>query len=216
MASLVWGVPVFEFFQTYDHGIAPTLNRTGHIASAAEFNKLVPAANIRVEIERCTSKEELRVVSDLDGGYHVTNDPSIAREILTEIDQHTSTLFEFDINAYPEGIPPGEEKRNDYHRHIIQYDEKAQRILPGIRRAGFLSTIEEYQAKESDGNVWIMEEDFFVGITDVISGGVWWATADVAREVLRRRRDMDDSCPFDDKQDGTPDVENVSKGSQEP
>lgn len=193
--SLVWDVPVFEFFKTYDHGIPPTTNHVGQIHSLTEYNALVPAPDVRVEIERTPSKEEIRVVQDINGDYHATPDPTIAREILATVDQTTSELFEFEVKAYPDDIPPGEEKKNDFHRHIIRYDDHAGRILPGIRRARYVSTVEEYNEKEK-GNTWCMEEEFFVGITDTSTGDVWWATEELKKEILQRIEDTDMSCPM--------------------
>lgn len=202
MASLVWDVPVFEFFKTYDHGISPTLTSIGQIRSLEDYERLVPDAYIRVEIERSPNNEEIRIVKDSNGEYHSTIDSDVAREILAVIDQQTSELFQFEIKAYPEGIPPGEEKHNDFHRHIIRYDDQRKRMLPGIRRAGYVSTIEEYKEKEQ-GNTWVMEEDFFVGITDTSTGDVWWATEELTKEVVERRKAMDDSCPlYSDEEEG--------------
>ena len=193
--SLVWDVPVFEFFKTYDHGISPTSKPVGQIRSLTEYNALVPAPDVRVEIERTPGKEEVRVVQDINGDYHSTPNPTVAQEILTTIDQATSELFEFNVKAYPDDIPPGEEKRNDFHRHIIHYDHQGTRILPGIRRAGYVSTVEEYREKEK-GNTWCMEEDFFVGITDTSTGDVWWATDELKKEILERIKNTDMSCPM--------------------
>lgn len=90
--SLIWDVPVFEFFKTYSHGISPTLNLVGQINSMAEYDDLVPAPNTRVEMDRTTDKEEIRVVRDDNGDYHATTNPAIARQILELIDKHIRTL----------------------------------------------------------------------------------------------------------------------------
>lgn len=211
--SLVWDVPVFEFFKTYDHGIASTTKPVGQLSSLADYDTLVPAPNIRVEIERTPGHEEVRVVKDDYGEYHATPNTSIAREILAVIDEQTSKIFEFDIKAYPDDIPPGEEKTNDFHRHIIRYDQNSTRMLPGIRRAGYVSTIEEYKAKEQ-GNTWCMEEDFFVGITDTSTGDVWWATDELREEIVRRSREADSSCPmYSDEEDEDLEKENNEKAA---
>lgn len=108
---------------------------------------------------------------------------------------NTSELFEFEVKAYPDDIPPGEEKTSDQLRYIIRYDQDAKRILPGIRRAGWVSTVDEYKAKEQ-GNTWVMEEEFFVGITDTSTGDVWWATDELRKEIVKRNQDLDLSCPI--------------------
>jgi hypothetical protein len=207
--SLVWDVPVFDFFKTYDHGISATLHHVGDIHSLADYNALVPGSGIRVEMERTPDIEEIRVVQDLNGDYHATVNSTVARDILKVVDAQTSDLFEFGVKAYPNDVPPGEEKNSDFHRHIIRYDENKGRILPGIRKAGYVHTIEEYKAKET-GNVWVMEEEEFVGITDTSTGDVWWATDELKKEILERVEAADLSCPMysDDDEEG--------KGEEQP
>jgi len=197
-ASLVWEVPVFDFFKTYAHGVPGTLHRAGDIHSVAEYNTLVPAPDIRVEIERLPEKEEIRVVKDANGDYHATVNSTVARDILQLIDQQTSEIFEFDVEAYPRAA--GEDKKSDFFRSIIPYDERGNRVLPGIRRAGFVSTLEEYQAKEH-GAVWVMELEEFVGITDTSNGNVWWATEELKRDILEWVKAADLSCPIDNNEE---------------
>jgi hypothetical protein len=201
MASTVWDAPVFEYFKTFDYGIAPTTTKVGEINSLADYQALVPGSEIRVEIERNPGSEEIRVVQDSNGDYHATTSPSVAQQILKVIDAETSDLFQFDIKAYPD-IPAGEEKVTDQMRHIIRYDENKKRLLPGIKKAGTLSTMEEYKAKET-GSVWVMEEEEFVGITDTANGDVWYVTEELKREILDRKSKADLSCPlYSDEEDG--------------
>lgn len=212
--SLVWDVPVFEFFKTYNHGIEPTTKLVGQIRSLAEYDSLVPAPEIRVEIERTPGVEEIRVVKDETGDYQATSNATVAKEITTILDKQTSDLFEFDVKAYPDDIPPGEEKKSDFHRYIIRYDQDAKRILPGIRRAGYVSTMEEYKAKEV-GSSWIMEQEYFAGITDTSTGDVWWATDELRDEIWEKVKDMDFSCPLYSDEEGEGEGENKEVKGEE-
>lgn len=195
MSTLISGTPVFSLFAEFDHGISPSLNVVGQIHSMTDYNTLVPAPDTRVEIERAPKIEEIRVVKNINGDYHVTVNSSVARVILDQVDQATTSLFEFDVKAYPVGKP--DLKTEDYYRNIILYDRDGDRILPGIKRVGYLSTVEEYRAMEGGPVNWFESEDF-VGVEDTKTGHVWWATEDLKEKVLenvRKRDEMDDeSC----------------------
>lgn len=200
MSNQVWGVPVFSFFGVYDHGIAATTKHVGDISSVDELGKLVPAADTRIEIDRTTDHEEVRVVSSENGDYHGTSSASIAREVIAKLDAQTAEVFEFDVKAYPDDFSAGEEKNNDQSRHIIQYDHEGKRILPGIRRAGYLSTMAEYKAMEGGAVCWY-EDPEFVGVTDTSTGDVWWATEELKKEVLIKVAEQDDgdrACGMDE------------------
>jgi hypothetical protein len=63
--------------------------------------------------------------------------------------------------------------------------------LPGIKRVGFLSTIEEYRAMEGSSVVWHESEEF-VGVYNTKTGDVWWATEDLAEKVWERVKEEDE------------------------
>jgi hypothetical protein len=193
MSTLISGIPVFSLFAELDHGIFPSLNVVGQIHSMAQYDALIPAPDSRVEIERAPEAEEIRVVKNINGDYHVTVNSSIARVILDQVDQQTTSILELDVKAYPDSKP--DIKTDDYYRNIIQYDRDGDRILPGIRRVGYLSTVEEYRAMEGGSVVWFESEDF-VGVENTKTGDVWWATDDLAEKVLdnvRKRDEMDNA-----------------------
>jgi hypothetical protein len=185
MSTLISGIPIFSLFAELDHGIFPSTTVVGQIHSMAEYDTLVPAANTRVEMERASEAQEVRVIKNNNGDYHVTVNSSVAQSIMAQVDQQTTDTFEVHLRAYPETM--AELKLDDYYRHIIQYDHDGDRILPGIRRAGYLSTLEEYKAMDRSSAVWF-EHESFVGMEDSKTGDVWWATEDVKQEVLKRSR----------------------------
>lgn len=188
MSTLISGIPVFSLFSELDHGISPSLNIVGQIHSMSQYDSLVPAPGIRVEIERAPDVEEIRVVKNVNGDYHVTVNSSVARAILDQVDQHTTSLFELEVKAYPDSKT--DIKGDDYYRNIILYDQDGDRVLPGIKRAGYLSTVEEYRAMEGGPYVWHESEDF-VGVENTKTGDVWWATEDLAEKVLEHFREQD-------------------------
>ena len=81
-------------------------------------------------------------------------------------------------------------KNVTFYRDIIRYDEDGDRILPGIRRAGFLSTIEEWRAMEDETVGY--EAERFVGLENTKTGDVWWATDELKKEILERRRRLEE------------------------
>lgn len=188
MSTLISGIPVFSLFSELDHGISPSTNVVGQIHSMAGYNTLVPAPNTRVEMERASEAQEVRVIKNYNGDYHVTVNSSVAQIIMEQVDKQTTETFELHLKAYPETMP--EHKLDDYYRHIIQYDHDGDRILPGIRRAGYLSTLDEYKSMDRGSAVWF-EHESFVGMEDSKTGDVWWATEDVKQEVLKRSRAQD-------------------------
>jgi len=189
MSTLISGIPVFSLFAELDHGISPSLNIVGQIHSMSQYDTLVPAPNMRVEIERAPEVEEIRVVKNINGDYHVTVNSSVAREILDQVDQHTTSLFELDVKAYPDSIP--DIKSDDYYRNIILYDQDGDRVLPGIKRVGYLSTVDEYRAMEGGPVVWHESEEF-VGVYNTKTGDVWWATEDLKEKVLEHFKEQDE------------------------
>jgi hypothetical protein len=170
-----------------------------------DYNKLIPSPDTRVEIDRAPGKEEIRVIKDETGDYHVTADHDIARDVLKEIDQQTIDIFKPDINPYPKSF--SNLKNEDYFRDIIRYDEAGNRILPGIRRVGFLSTMEEYNAMENDDVVWY-ESWKFTGVENTRTGDVWWTTDALKKEILQRRP------PQDKEDEATPQGEGETSDDQ--
>jgi hypothetical protein len=199
MSRLFCGVSVFQYFAEFDYGISPSKNIVGQIQSIGDFYTLIPAPSTRVEIERAPGEEEIRVVKDENGDYHVTANASVAQNILKDIDQQTTDLYQLDIKAYPDGFP--DIKSEDFHRDIIRYDEDGDRILPGIKRAGYISTVEEFNVKETDSSVCFLDKDF-VGVENTKTGEVWWATEGLKKEMLERQSkqdEMDDKDVEDDE-----------------
>jgi hypothetical protein len=183
MSRLIEGAHVFDYFTKFDYGICPSKTIVGKIHSMADYNKLVPAPNTRVEIERAPGSEEIRVIKDESGDYHVTADHDIAREVLKEIDRQTIEIYQPDIMPYPKAF--SNLKNVVYNRDIIRYDEDGDRLLPGIKRVGFLSTMEEWRAL--DLKMCGFVSNVFVGLEDTKTGDVWWATDELKREILGRR-----------------------------
>jgi len=179
---------VFDYFTKFDYGICPSKTIVGKIKSVDDYNKLIPSPDTRVEIDRAPGLEEIRVIKDETGDYHVTADHAIAREVLEEIDQKTIELYKPDIMPYPDTFT--NLKNVTFYRDIIRYDEDGDRILPGIRRAGFLSTIEEWRAMEDETVGY--EAERFVGLENTKTGDVWWATDELKKEILERRRRLEE------------------------
>ena len=196
MSRLLQGAHVFDYFTKFDYGICPSKTVVGKINSVEDYNRLIPSPHTRVEIERAPGTEEIRVIKDETGDYHVTADHAIAREVLKSIDQKTIEIFEPDIMPYPDTFT--NLKNLTFYRDIIRYDEDADRILPGIRRAGVLSTIEEWRAME-DVCVGFVAE-MFVGLENTKTGDVYWATDELKKKVLERRRQLEEEA------DGTDDL----------
>ena len=188
MSRLLEGAHVFDYFTKFDYGICPSKTIVGNIKSVDDYNKLIPSPDTRVEIERAPGLEEIRVIKDETGDYHVTADHAIAREVLEEIDQKTIELYKPDIMPYPDTFT--NLKNVTFYRDIIRYDEDGDRILPGIRRAGFLSTIEEWRAMEDETVGY--EAERFVGLENTKTGDVWWATDELKKEILERRRRLEE------------------------
>jgi hypothetical protein len=205
MSRLISGVHVFSYFTEFDYGISPSKTVIGKIHSMDDYNKLIPSPDTRVEIDRAPGKEEIRVIKDETGDYHVTADHDIARDVLKEIDQQTIDIFKPDINPYPKSF--SNLKNEDYFRDIIRYDEAGNRILPGIRRVGFLSTMEEYNAMENDDVVWY-ESWKFTGVENTRTGDVWWTTDALKKEILQRRP------PQDKEDEATPQGEGETSDDQ--
>ena len=179
---------MFDYFTKFDYGICPSKTIVGKIKSVDDYNKLIPSPDTRVEIDRAPGLEEIRVIKDETGDYHVTADHAIAREVLEEIDQKTIELYKPDIMPYPDTFT--NLKNVTFYRDIIRYDEDGDRILPGIRRAGFLSTIEEWRAMEDETVGY--EAERFVGLENTKTGDVWWATDELKKEILERRRRLEE------------------------
>ena len=188
MSRLLEGAHVFDYFTKFDYGICPSKTIVGKIKSVDDYNKLIPSPDTRVEIDRAPGLEEIRVIKDETGDYHVTADHAIAREVLEEIDQKTIELYKPDIMPYPDTFT--NLKNVTFYRDIIRYDEDGDRILPGIRRAGFLSTIEEWRAMEDETVGY--EAERFVGLENTKTGDVWWATDELKKEILERRRRLEE------------------------
>jgi len=205
MSRLLQGAHVFDYFTKFDYGICPSKTVVGYINSVEDYNRLIPSPHTRVEIERATGTEEIRVIKDETGDYHVTADHAIASEVLKSIDQKTIEIFEPDIMPYPDTFT--NLKNLTFYRDIIRYDEDADRILPGIRRAGVLSTIEEWRAME-DVCVGFVAE-MFVGLENTKTGDVYWATDELKREILRRRRQLEE------EDDGTDDLDEEGEAGED-
>jgi hypothetical protein len=189
--TIIGDVPVFSYFETYDHGIELPTNLVGQIHSWADYQNLIPAPNTRVEIERVPEIAEIRIVKDKTGDYYVTADPKVALSILEHVDPQTTDVLELGIKAFPEGKE--EIKTADYYRNIIWYDGDGDRLLPAVRHAGDITTLEEYMIKSRE-NVCIHEFDEFVGVEYPKTGDLWWATEEVKREVMERRKRFDKEC----------------------
>jgi hypothetical protein len=189
MSRLLEGAHVFDYFTKFDYGICPSKTIVGKINSVEDYNKLIPSPDTRVEIERAPGVEEIRVIKDETGDYHVTADHAIAREVLKEIDQTTFELYKPDIMPYPDTFT--NLKNVTFHRDIIRYDQDGDRLLPGIRRVGFLSTMEEWNAMQTDEMVGYVAE-VFVGLENTKTGDVWWATDELKKEILKRRRQLEE------------------------
>jgi hypothetical protein len=155
----------------------------------SQYDALIPAPETRVEIERAPEAEEIRVIKNINGDYHVTVNASVARTILEQVDQQTTSIFELDVKAYPDSIP--DIKSDDYYRNIILYDRDGDRVLPGIKRVGYLSTVDEYRAMEGGSVVWHESEEF-VGVYNTKTGDVWWATEDLTKKVWERVKEEDE------------------------
>jgi hypothetical protein len=82
-------------------------------------------------------------------------------------------------------------KNENYYRDIIQYDRDGDRLLPAIRRAGFLSTMEEWDAIQTGETAGYVAE-VFVGVENTKTGDLWWATDELKKEILERRRQRDE------------------------
>ena len=205
MSRLLQGAHVFDYFTKFDYGICPSKTVVGKINSMEDYNRLIPSPHTRVEIERAPGTEEIRVIKDETGDYHVTADHAIAREVLKSIDQKTIEIFEPDIMPYPDTFT--NLKNLTFYRDIIRYDEDADRILPGIRRAGFLSTIEEWRAM---GDVCVgYEAEVFVGLENTKTGDVYWATDELKKKVLERRRQLEE------EDDGTDDIDEEGEAGED-
>ena len=190
MSRLIGDVHVFSYFAEYDYGdISPAKTIVGKINSMDDYKQLIPSPNTGVEIDRAPGSEEIRVVKNENGDYHVTANHDIARELLNEIDQETIEIFQPDINPFPESF--SNLKNENYYRDIIQYNQDGGRILPGIRRAGFLSTLEEWRAMDT-GEMAGYEAERFVGLENTTTGDVWWATDELKKEILERRRQLEE------------------------
>jgi hypothetical protein len=198
MSRLIGDVHVFSYFAEYDYGdISPSKTIVGKINSMDDYNRLIPSPRTRVEIDRAPGSEEIRVIKNENGDYHVTADHHIARELLKQIDQETIEIFQPEINPFPESL--SNLKNENYYRDIIQFDPDGDRILPGIRRVGFLSTIEEWRAMDT-GEMAGYEAESFVGLENTKTGDVWWATDELKKEILQRRRQLEE-----EDEDGTED-----------
>jgi len=201
MSRLLEGAHVFDYFTKFDYGICPSKTIVGKINSMDDYNKLIPAPDTRVEIEREPGIEEIRVIKDETGDYHVTADHAIARQVLEEIDRQTIEIFKPDIMPYPDTFT--NLKNDPFYRDIIRYDDDGDRLLPGIKRVGFLSSLEEWRAKDLIMVGYVAE--VFVGLEDTKTGDVWWATDELKKEMLdrqkKRREEADDEEPEDDEDD---------------
>lgn len=202
MSRLLEGAHVFDYFTKFDYGICPSKTIVGKINSMDDYDKLIPASDTRVEIEREPGIEEIRVIKDKTGDYHVTADHAIAREVLKEIDRQTVELFKPDIMPYPDTFT--NLKNVVFYRDIIRYDDDGDRLLPGIKRVGTLSSMEEWEAMET-GEVVGYVAEVFVGLESTKTGDVWWATDELKREILERRKkrqeEAGDEEPEDDEDD---------------
>ena len=201
MSRLIAGVHIFSYFTEFDYGISPSKTIVGKMHSVSDYDKLIPSPNTRVEIDRAPGREEIRVIKDESGDYHVTADHDIARELLAELDRRTIEVFKPELNPYPETF--SNLKNEDYFRDIIRYDEDGDRTLPGIQRVGFLSTIEEYRSMDTGDMVGYEAEDF-VGLENTKTGDVWWATEELKKEILERRKQLDEMDDYEpeDEEDG--------------
>lgn len=88
---MVEGYPVFECFASGSASLdfyasATKINTTliDTITSLPFFDSLVPAENMRVELDDTPNQEEVRVVNGLDGDFWATNG-EIARSIIERV-----------------------------------------------------------------------------------------------------------------------------------
>lgn len=109
-------------------------------------------------------------------------------DMIKQIDQETIEIFQRDVNPFPETFSNLENE--NFYRDIITYDEDGDRILPGLRRAGILSTMEEWRAMEEEIVGYVAEK--FVGLEYTKTGDLWWATEELKREILDRRRQREE------------------------
>lgn len=189
MSRLIGDVHVFDYFTVFNYvDTSPSKTIVGKIKSIDDYKQLIPSPRTRVEIERGPGSEEIRVVKNDNGDYHVSADHDIARELIKQIDQETIEIFQPDVNPFPETF--SNLKNENFYRDIITYDEDGDRILPGLRRAGFLSTMEEWRAMEEETVGYVAEK--FVGLEYTKTGDLWWATEELKREILDRRRQREE------------------------
>jgi len=189
MSRLIGDVHVFDYFTVFNYvDTSPSKTIVGKIKSIDDYKQLIPSPRTRVEIERGPGSEEIRVVKNDNGDYHVSADHDIARELIKQIDQGTIEIFQPNVNPFPETF--SNLKNENFYRDIITYDEDGDRILPGLRRAGFLSTMEEWRAMEEETVGYVAEK--FVGLEYTKTGDLWWATEELKREILDRRRQREE------------------------
>ncbi|WVF72565.1 hypothetical protein IAT40_007382 [Kwoniella sp. CBS 6097] len=204
MPTLVWNVPVFDFFSTYEHGLdaESTIHSgqkcIGKVTNLETLDRLVPAIWHHIEINRDEGEEEVRIVDSKTGDYYQSTLPE-SKVIIAELDARTAQLFSPNERAFPPDAGMGEEKEGEFQKAFIMYDHERCRILPPIRHAGTLDTLEDYRAKDGGFAVWY-EVDEFVGVADTRTGEMWWVTEEVKARVLEVAKDRPDGCPLDERE----------------
>jgi len=213
MSRLIDDVHVFDYFATYDYGdVLPSKTMIGKISSTGDYHQLVPSPDTRVEIERAPGVEEIRVIKNESGDYHVTANHDIARKLIEQIDQETVKIFQPDIDPFPETF--GNPKNANYYWDIIQYDGDGDRLLPAIRRAGFITTMKQWNDMQT-GMIAGYEVEEFVGLENTKTGDLWWATDELKEEVMKRRRQLNRMTQSEEENDDSVEVASEENEGEE-
>ncbi|WWD00355.1 hypothetical protein V866_007267 [Kwoniella sp. B9012] len=184
--------PIFEFFAQTPMGIhggsiyQPSKTLVGNLESIADVDKLLPASQWRIEIERWGGHEEIRVINDYTGDYHAA-EGSKAIPIITEIDRRTTDLY----SSISDGLPifPGggpTEAQEEFWNSLIMYDHEGHRVLPALIHVGNINTWEEWEEACTRPTGMTFVGGNFCAVCDRRTGEVWWASEDVTKREKER------------------------------
>ncbi|ORY34005.1 hypothetical protein BCR39DRAFT_586202 [Naematelia encephala] len=191
--SHVEQVPVFELYarratNEYEGGITPTMIATHHAGDLVSFQDLesrINKPNTRIEIERVSGIEEIRLIDESTGKYNSAKG-DIAKSIIDEWDAREAVFF-----ADPDRLPDGSSELGEvHHKSIVQYDDGGYRILPAFRKKGEVHSKEEFWGKHGDYS-YLWAAKGAAAVVDTRTGEFWVATADVAKEMdedMRNKR----------------------------
>lgn len=192
MPTDIWGTPIFQFHAEQTSN--PVGTAQGTLQSLAQLDEIIPAPGKIVLLERTEGEEEVRIVDESTGDYIHTDSVAVARDIITTLDERTTRLYreiQGDSQPYPahvlemhDGVA---EKDVPYWRSIVKYDDEGIRLLPALKFAGIIDSVEEFKRLEAGPYASTTDLKDFLAVQWANTGEIWWADDAVRKQITGSR-----------------------------